>query len=82
MTARKANPKPKVGIVINPSKARLTVQASRPATPPPEPCQISRAVPAKASTCNLFERATYTPTRSAYQRNSGHPHITSHGVRC
>jgi hypothetical protein len=24
----------------------------------------------------------YTPTASAYYRNSGHPHIASHGVRC
>lgn len=93
MTARKANPKPQVGITINPRKAQHTLQATLPFDEVQRRQQdrpqahITYATPttpatAQASTDNLFKRLPYTPPANTYQRNSGHPDITSHGVRC
>lgn len=89
MTARKANPKPQVGITINPRKAQHTLQASLPFDEVQRRQQdrITYATPttpatAQASTDNLFKRDPYTPPTNMYQRNTGHRHITNPGVHC
>lgn len=83
MTARKANPKPKVGITINHAKAIHTVQASQPVDAPQRVQTLTAAPrPTVARTDDLFKRPVYTPCANTYQRNTGHPHIASHGVQC